>query len=88
MKNIGTFKTEQKIIAITMLTKSMPPINTRKHHIHPINQEIRDTIDTDRSALYIELPLKLTVMTGGLRRKHHNKRGYVDFLIVNLTFIM
>lgn len=65
MKNIGSFKREQKIIAITMLTKSMPPINTRKHRIHPINQEIRDTINTDRSALYIEPPLKLTVMAGG-----------------------
>ena len=48
-----------------MMTKSMPPINTRKHRIHPINHEIRDTIDTDRSASYIELPFKLTAKAGG-----------------------
>jgi hypothetical protein len=53
---------------------------------YPIELEINDTIDTDRSASYLELHLEID-SEGRLRTKHYDKRDAFNFLIVNFPFI-
>jgi hypothetical protein len=54
--------------------------------IHPIELEIKDTTDTDRSASYLDLHLKFD-SEGRLRTKLYDKRDDFNFPIVNFPFI-
>ena len=54
--------------------------------IFPIELEVKDTTDTDRSALYIDLHLDVD-SKGRLRTNFYDKRDYFNFPIVNFTFI-
>jgi hypothetical protein len=54
--------------------------------INPIEFEIKDTTDTDRSASYLDLHLEID-SEGRLRTKLYNKRDYFNFPIVNFPFI-
>ena len=54
--------------------------------IYPIQLEIKDTIDTDRSASYLDLHLEID-SEGRLRTKLYDKRDDFNFLIVNFPFI-
>ena len=54
--------------------------------IYPIELEIKDTTDTDRSASYLDLHLKI-VSEGRLRTKLYDKRNDFNFPIVNFPFI-
>ena len=54
--------------------------------IYPIELEIRDTTDTDRSASYLDLHLEID-SEGHLRRKLYDRRDDFNFPIVNFTFI-
>jgi hypothetical protein len=54
--------------------------------IYPIELEIKDTTDTDRSASYLDLHLKRDC-EGQLRTKLYNKRDDFSFPIVNFPFI-
>jgi hypothetical protein len=53
--------------------------------IYPIELEIRDTTDTDRSASYLDLYLEFS--EGRLRTKLYDKRDDFNFPIVNFPFI-
>ena len=52
---------------------------------HPIELEM-DTTDTDRSASYLDVQLKID-SEGWLRTKLYDKRDDFNFLIVNFPFI-
>ena len=54
--------------------------------IYPIDLEIKDTTDTDRSASYLDLHLEMD-SEGQLRTKLYDKRYDFNFLIVNFPFI-
>ena len=54
--------------------------------IYPIEREIKDTADTDRSTSYLDLHLKID-SEGRLRTKHYVKRDDFNFPIVNFPFI-
>ena len=54
--------------------------------IYPIELEIKDTTDTDRSASYLDLHLEID-SEGRLRTKLYDKRDDLNFPIVNLPFI-
>ena len=54
--------------------------------IYPIELEIKDTTDTDRSASYLDLHLKFD-SEGRLRTKLYDKRDDFNFPIVNFPFI-
>ena len=54
--------------------------------IYPIELEIKDTTDTDRSASYLDLHLEID-NEGRLRTKFYDKRDDFNFLIVNFPFI-
>jgi len=54
--------------------------------IYPIELEIKDTTDTDRSASYLDLHLKID-SERRLRMKLYDKRDYFNFPIVNFPFI-
>ena len=54
--------------------------------IYPIELEIKDTKDTDRSASYLDLHLDID-SEGRLRTKRCDKRDDFNFTIVNLPFI-
>jgi hypothetical protein len=54
--------------------------------IYPIELEIKDTTDTDRSASYLDLHLEID-SEGQLRTKLYDKRDDFDFRIVNFPFI-
>jgi hypothetical protein len=54
--------------------------------INPIEFEIKDTTDTDRSASYLDLHLKID-SEGQLRTKLYDKRDYFNFPIVYFPFI-
>jgi hypothetical protein len=54
--------------------------------IYPIEFEIKNTIDTDRSASYIDLHLEID-SRGRLRRKLYDKRDDFNVPIVNFPFI-
>ena len=54
--------------------------------IYPIEPEIKDTTDTDRSALYLDLHLTIDI-EGRLRKKLYDKRDDFNFPIVNVPFI-
>ena len=54
--------------------------------IYPIELEIKDTTDTDRSASYLDLHLEID-SEGRLRTKHYAKRDYFNLHIVNFPFI-
>ena len=55
-------------------------------HIYPIELEIKDTTDTDRSASYLDLHLEID-SEGRLRTKLYDKRDDFNFPIVNFPFI-
>ena len=55
-------------------------------HIYPIGLEIKDTTDTDRFALYLDLHIVID-SEERLRTKHYDKRDDFNFLIVNFPFI-
>ena len=55
--------------------------------IYPIELEIKDTTDTDRSASYIDLHLQIDI-EWRLRTKLYDKRDYFNFPIVNFPFIL
>ena len=59
-------------------------LNNFVDRIYPIDPEIKDTIDTDRSTSYIDLHLH---SEGRLRTKLYEKRDDFNFLIVNFLFI-
>ena len=54
--------------------------------IYPIELEINDTTDTDRSSSYIDLHLEID-SEGQLRTKLYDKRYDFNFPIVNFPFI-
>ena len=54
--------------------------------IYPIELEIKDTTDTDRSASYFDLHLEID-SEGRLRTKLYDKRNDFNFPIVNFPFI-
>ena len=54
--------------------------------IYPIELEIKDTRDTDRSASYLDLHLEIG-SEGWLRTKLYDKRNDFNFPIVNFSFI-
>jgi hypothetical protein len=54
--------------------------------IYPIELEIKDTTDTDRSASYIDLHLEID-SEGRLRKELYDKRDDFNFPIVNFAFI-
>jgi hypothetical protein len=54
--------------------------------IYPIELEIKDTTDTDRSASYLDLHLDLD-SEGRLRTKLYDRRDDFNFPIVNFPFI-
>ena len=54
--------------------------------IYPIEHEIKDTTDTDRSASYLDLHLEFD-SEGRLRTKLYDKRDDFNFPIVNFPFI-
>jgi hypothetical protein len=54
--------------------------------IYPIELEIKDTTDTDRSASYLDLHLEID-SEGRLRMKFYDKRDDFNFPIVNFPFI-
>ena len=55
-------------------------------HIYPIELEVKDTTDTDRSASYLDIHLEID-SEGRLRSKLYDKRDYFNFPIVNFPFI-
>jgi hypothetical protein len=55
-------------------------------HIYPVEFEIKDTTDTERSTSYLDLHLKID-NRGRLRTKLYDKRDYFNFPIVNFLFI-
>ena len=54
--------------------------------IHPIEFEVKDTTNTDRSASYLDLHLDID-SEGRLRKKLYDKRDDFNFPIVNFPFI-
>ena len=54
--------------------------------IYPIELEIKDTRDTDRSVSYLDLHLDID-SEGRLRTKLYDKRNEFNFPIVNFPFI-
>jgi hypothetical protein len=54
--------------------------------IYPIELEVKDTTDTDRSASYLDLHLEAD-SEGRLRTKLYDKRDDFNFPIVNFTFV-
>jgi hypothetical protein len=54
--------------------------------IYPIELEIKDTTDTDKSASYLDLHLEID-SEGRLRTKLYDKRDAFNFPIVNFPFI-
>jgi hypothetical protein len=54
--------------------------------IYPIEVEIKDTTDTDRSASYLDLHLDID-SEGRLRTKHYDKRDDFNFPIVNFSLV-
>jgi hypothetical protein len=54
--------------------------------IYPIELEIKDTTDTDRSASYLDLYLEID-SEGWLRTKLYNKRDDFNFPMLNFPFI-
>ena len=54
--------------------------------IYPIELEIQDTTNTDRSAPYLDLHLEID-SEGRLRTKFYHKRDYFNFPIVDFPFI-
>ena len=54
--------------------------------IYPIELEIKDTTDTDRSTSYLDLHLEID-SEGRLRTKFYDKRDDFNFPIVNFPFI-
>jgi hypothetical protein len=54
--------------------------------IYPIELEIKDATDTDRSASYLDLHLEID-SESRLRTKLYDKRDYFNFPIVNFPFI-
>ena len=53
--------------------------------IYPIELEIKDTIDTDRTASYLDLHLDID-NEGRLRTKRYDRREYFNFPIVSFPF--
>ena len=54
--------------------------------IYPIELEIKDTTDTDRSTSYLDLHIEID-SEWWLRTKLYDKRNYFNFPIVNFPFI-
>ena len=54
--------------------------------IYPIEPEIKDTTDADRSASYLELHLEIN-SAGWLRTKLYDKRDDLNFPILNFPFV-
>jgi hypothetical protein len=54
--------------------------------IYPIELEIKDTTETERSASYLDLHLEID-SKGGLKTKLYDKRDDFDFPIVNFPFM-
>jgi len=54
------------------------------HRIYPIELEIKDTTDTDRTASSLDLHLEIE---GRLRTKLYDKRDDFNFPIMNFPFI-
>ena len=54
--------------------------------IYPIELEIKDTRDTDRSSSYLDLHFDID-SEGRLRTKLYDKRNDFNFPIVNFPFI-
>jgi hypothetical protein len=55
--------------------------------LYPIELEIKDTTDTDRSASYLDLHIEID-SEGRLRTKLYDKRDHLNFPIVNFPFII
>ena len=71
--------------------KTHPSLNSSRFgdfvdRIYPIELEIKDTTDTDRSASYLDLHLKID-SEGRLRTKLYKIDDF-NFPIVNFPFIM
>ena len=57
------------------------------HHIYPIELEIKDTTDTDRSASYLDLHIEID-SERRFRTKLYDKRDDFNFPIVNFPFTL
>ena len=55
-------------------------------HIYPIELEVKDITDTDRSASYLDIHLEID-SEGRIRTKLYDKRDYFNLPIVNFPFI-
>ena len=55
--------------------------------IYPIGLDRKDTTDTDRSASYLDLHLKIKNKVRRLRTRFNDKRDDFNFPIVNFPFI-
>ena len=53
---------------------------------YPIELEIKDTTDADRSASYLDLHFEID-SERWLRTEHYDKNDYFNFPIVNFSFI-
>jgi hypothetical protein len=61
-------------------------LNHFVYRIYPIEPEIKDATDTDRSTSYLDLHLEID-SEGRLRMKLYDKRDDVNIPIVNFPFI-
>jgi hypothetical protein len=61
-------------------------LNNYIDRFYPIEPEIKDTTDTDRSTSYFDLHLEID-SEGRLRTKLYDKRDDINFPIVNFPFI-
>jgi hypothetical protein len=61
-------------------------LNNYVDRFYPIEPEIKDTTDTDRSASYLDLPLKID-SEGWLRMKLYDERDDFNFPSVNFPYM-
>ena len=67
-------------------TDDVLSLNIYVNRIYPIEPEIKDTTDTDRSASYLKLHLEID-SEGRLRTTLYDKRDPFNFPIVNFPFM-
>ena len=84
-------KNEKKLARSFIFTYDIISLNNSRFgdfvdRIYPIELEIKDTTDTERSASYLDLHLGID-SERWLRNKLYDKRDDFNFLIVNFPFI-
>jgi hypothetical protein len=84
-KLVGSFKFPFRYIDV-VLSLNNSRFGDFVDRIYPIEFEIKDTTDTDRSASYIDPHIEID-SEGWLRTKPYDKRHDFNFPIVNFPFI-